>query len=534
MNKINTLIILMALLLGGVQGVKAQAVVVNEYSADPGNNESDGEFVELYCVGPADCDVSCYTIITDDNGGAIMFDPGTTIPAGGFLVAGSSSEMSCATCDYPGIATNLSTLTGGNSIFYDTDGASGAYNSAFALNNTSGASPNGVFLLDASGNLVSGMTQGDVTTTSVDHGISIATGCNDWTGGAFPAVTAATINGFYNDAATLTFTDPVAGSGGAGVPTGCSSSTALSTDGGTTIVDDNSPTPGLPNNSPAGNTTVTVTDASGNVVGSLATQQFDILEHDGDGDTGELADNITISASDACNGPFTVTYTVEIPNWVGIYAGGEPTGQSDEDDRTEIEINEVLVSTGTVTDNDFTATWGLPTVTPNATTSITTITQTVTVTEVASPTVTNGVFDIEFNIQENYTATADECTYTHSVNLTVEACNACGFTADVALVEACGVFDFEISNIVAEDAGQTTFNVNYGTSATGPWTTGSTGNALPFAGTLTEDVDLTADGSTQYYIQLVDGTDTSCTEEFGPFTAPSGNTPRIDAFPANN
>lgn len=117
----------------------------------------------------------------------------------------------------------------------------------------------------------------------------------------------------------------------------------------------------------------------------------------------------------------------------------------------------------------------------------------------------------------------------------IEGCYVapCGFIADVALVEDCGFFDIEITNVTALDVAQATFNINYGTSATGPWTAGTTGNAFG-ADPYTLDVNIAADGATQYYVQLVDGTDSSCTAEFGPFTAPTASTPSIISYPANN
>lgn len=109
----------------------------------------------------------------------------------------------------------------------------------------------------------------------------------------------------------------------------------------------------------------------------------------------------------------------------------------------------------------------------------------------------------------------------------------CGFTADVALTEFCGVFDIEVTNVVAQDAGQTSFDIEYSTDNGASWTSASTGNALPVAAPIALDVNLPADGTTSYLIRLVDGTDTACNDEFGPLTAPAGNTPLIISYPAN-
>jgi len=108
----------------------------------------------------------------------------------------------------------------------------------------------------------------------------------------------------------------------------------------------------------------------------------------------------------------------------------------------------------------------------------------------------------------------------------------CGFTGDVVLTEFCGVFDIEVTNVTAQDAGQTAFDINYSTTAGGPYTSGSTMN--PFgADPYILDVNLPADGTTQYYIQLVDSSDPSCMQEIGPISAPKGNTPLIISYPAN-
>lgn len=108
----------------------------------------------------------------------------------------------------------------------------------------------------------------------------------------------------------------------------------------------------------------------------------------------------------------------------------------------------------------------------------------------------------------------------------------CGFTADIALTEFCGVYDIEITNVMGQDPAQTSFDVEYSTDNGATFTAGSTGNAIG-AGPFVENVDLTANGTDQVIIRLVDSGNTNCFNDFGAFTAPAAATPFITTFPGN-
>lgn len=109
----------------------------------------------------------------------------------------------------------------------------------------------------------------------------------------------------------------------------------------------------------------------------------------------------------------------------------------------------------------------------------------------------------------------------------------CGFTGEVALVEECGVFDIELTNVMAQDAGQTSFDIEYSNDNGLTWVVASSANAIPAASPIALDVNLPADGATAYLIRLVDGANATCNDELGPLTAPKGNTPLIVTYPAN-
>src|SRR4029453_19204316 len=63
-------------------------IVINEIMADPPSNQRDGEFIELYNKGAADVGLSGWVLDDDVN---FTFPPGTTIPAGGYLVIGANA-----------------------------------------------------------------------------------------------------------------------------------------------------------------------------------------------------------------------------------------------------------------------------------------------------------------------------------------------------------------------------------------------------------------------------------------------------------
>lgn len=63
-------------------------IVINEIMADPPSNQRDGEFVELYNKGALPIDVGGWTLDDDVN---FTIPPGTTIPAGGYLVIGANA-----------------------------------------------------------------------------------------------------------------------------------------------------------------------------------------------------------------------------------------------------------------------------------------------------------------------------------------------------------------------------------------------------------------------------------------------------------
>ena len=101
----------------------------------------------------------------------------------------------------------------------------------------------------------------------------------------------------------------------------------------------------------------------------------------------------------------------------------------------------------------------------------------------------------------------------------------CGFPEPaISLTEDCGTFDIVVGAIDESMASGTGTTVTYDTAFSDPWT-GT--NAVTGAEALT------ADGSTQYWINVADAAAADCNDTFGPFTAPVGNIPSCGTFPAN-
>jgi len=139
-------LLLISFLLVGLCSVKAQNVVINEYSPDAGNWDSrGGEWYELRNTTGAAIDISCWRFT---NGGnmKLTFPSGTIIPANGVLLVASKSKTLCTTCDFPSLdtqfPTNVSGVTGlfsgignySNSLWLDLD-ACGCWAGIGALNN---------------------------------------------------------------------------------------------------------------------------------------------------------------------------------------------------------------------------------------------------------------------------------------------------------------------------------------------------------------------------------------------------------------
>ncbi|MEZ4316766.1 MAG: lamin tail domain-containing protein [Myxococcota bacterium] len=71
------------------------AVVINEFEADPAGADGGYEWIELYNDGAAPVDVSGWTIqkATNTYSTVFTFDPGVSIPAGGYVVIGEASVV---------------------------------------------------------------------------------------------------------------------------------------------------------------------------------------------------------------------------------------------------------------------------------------------------------------------------------------------------------------------------------------------------------------------------------------------------------
>ncbi|MCP4439015.1 MAG: T9SS type A sorting domain-containing protein [Aureispira sp.] len=105
------ILLVLACVYGGVS--YAQTAVINEFSTDPSMFDgSGGEFIELHCpAGGGACDISCWVV--SDGQGLITIPDGTTIPDGGYYLIGHAPALTCDSCDFFGIPIDLNTATCG-------------------------------------------------------------------------------------------------------------------------------------------------------------------------------------------------------------------------------------------------------------------------------------------------------------------------------------------------------------------------------------------------------------------------------------
>lgn len=88
----------------------ADAIVINEFSPDPGFNDGvGGEWIELYNPTNASVDLSCW-IITDGEY-VVTIPSGKSIAAGAYFLIGTSTLTTCANCDYPGMPLDVDLAT---------------------------------------------------------------------------------------------------------------------------------------------------------------------------------------------------------------------------------------------------------------------------------------------------------------------------------------------------------------------------------------------------------------------------------------
>lgn len=114
----------------------------------------------------------------------------------------------------------------------------------------------------------------------------------------------------------------------------------------------------------------------------------------------------------------------------------------------------------------------------------------------------------------------------------IEGCYAapCGYTFDVAVVENCGVFTLDITNVVgegdADPVGTEAYTVMVNGAAVA---TGVTGTSQ----TMISDPSFVADGTTTFDVTIELASDATCISEPVTITAPVGNLPSCGTFPAN-
>ncbi|HXG07925.1 MAG TPA: lamin tail domain-containing protein [Nitrososphaera sp.] len=81
------------LVFNQAEGTTSQTVIINEIETNPSRTDSGAEVVELFNPSASVIDVSGWTISSKEGTTvSITIDPGTTIPAGGYLVVGSDAQ----------------------------------------------------------------------------------------------------------------------------------------------------------------------------------------------------------------------------------------------------------------------------------------------------------------------------------------------------------------------------------------------------------------------------------------------------------
>ena len=262
-------------------------IVINEVSPDPGNGEGgNGEFIELFCNGTDACDIGCMVVATDDNN-IFTIPSGTLVLPGEIFLIGKSSGLSCATCDFPGLTLDLdldacADCGSSSSLSYDN-----------GTSNTANGDGQRIVLFGEAGAIVNAMSYCSQAGADIQESNCIGTYDNDPdgcgplfgssnSGGVCDPISGGSPAGTQPEGFAYTYGDTAGGCSSFDIPNpgglcshstsgvtlpaigdaayeyanfciqGCSSSIARDTDGSTTWKEDNSPTPGLPNNSANG------------------------------------------------------------------------------------------------------------------------------------------------------------------------------------------------------------------------------------------------------------------------------------------
>jgi hypothetical protein len=262
MNK-KILITILVILASFFQS-KAQ-VTINEILADPGNYDGQGgEWTELHNAGASPVDVSCW-VLTDGEE-IIVMPSGTMVPAGGYLMVMNSNFFNSATANWTGwVAAANTTVVNLATCGCTNQSATGCY--AVTWDNPSlGTGTDRVVLFDATANIIDAVYWGVGDSYAPANAPILetiyATGTNtsghQITGGAAGCTLPASNN---YDIPAITG-NPIWENLGPSV-TGCTSSFARSSDGSSTWIVDNWPSPGVTNTAVDYIVTVTnVTDAT--------------------------------------------------------------------------------------------------------------------------------------------------------------------------------------------------------------------------------------------------------------------------------
>ncbi len=426
-KKLNILpiIAILGFFVWGNQVIQAQVAVINEVQVDPANGENGrGEFIELYCPPGAPCNVGC-NIIASDDGDIFTIPSGTIIPAGGYLVIYTTSAsliygMAQASGDFNGWTTNI----GPNVLGLDLSTCTTCTTNGLAYDNfspttTINSAGQRIVMFAPTGAIVDAFAYGSQAGAYILSGLytedpdGCGVGVVGTTAGAQPegfAYTYGTCGGFAIPNTNAGCPPPVGGvtlpARGdaayevyAGCPVGCNTSIARQTDGSLTWVDDNSPTPGKPNDSAAADVIATATSGTCTLA-NFALKNYDIRHHE----TVSLVDNITVCPGNA----FSVTFTAHMENFADINNGVANASPSGAGGSTTVN------STRTATSNPA------PTISaPNAT-GVRTVTQTTTFNAAA---MTAGTFTLTFVMRESTKgdngSSGSECYYRYAINVTV-------------------------------------------------------------------------------------------------------------------
>ncbi len=207
----------------------SQVAIINECSSDPSMFDgSGGEFIELYCPPGGACDISCWVV--SDGQGIVTIPDGTIMSAGSFYLIGHAPSLNCDSCDFFGISLDLNTATcnclNGGSYGTGIDG-----NDALVLGRFGNAGEL-VLLYNSLGVLLESWSFDNAVAAYLPSGGLIS-------GASVAACPAIITNIPAADSSIITDI-------GANC-LGCNTSYARVSDGATTWITDNHPTPGASN-----------------------------------------------------------------------------------------------------------------------------------------------------------------------------------------------------------------------------------------------------------------------------------------------